>query len=380
MPMNFFQWRRYRKYVKHLLHEAHHARHMREDICDPDSLQQLKDAESDLRSAWKQRDVEKIEQAADRIGESIGRVFPPRKWPKIRENVEILAVALAVAMGFRTYIIQPFKIPTGSMQPTLYGITVKPQEKRSLMDVPPLNFVRFILFGERYFELKARSAGPVRLRGQAVAEYIENEIKTGQIVGRTGLPGTVSVFDIGGVLHLIHPDMNARVVPGQEVVPGQVLASGVVKYGDHIFVDKIRWNFARPKRGDVIVFSTDHIDYKNIRPNSFYIKRLVGLPGERVSIDPPHLVVDGRKIEEPYPFKRLLTEPGYVGYNLARAGAELANPWDVIDVGNEEFLPFGDNTDQSLDGRYFGPVTRQSLVGPAFFVYWPFTKRWGIVR
>ena len=378
--MNFFQWRRYRKYVKHLLHEAHHARHMREDICDSNSLQQLKNAEESLREAWKQRNVEKIEQAADQIGECIGRVFPPRKWPKIRENVEILAVALAVAMGFRTYIIQPFKIPTGSMQPTLYGITVKPQEKRSLMDIPPLSFVRFIVFGEKYFEIKAKSAGPMRLRGQAVAEFIENEIKTGQIVGKTGLPGTVSIFDIGGVMHLIHPDMTAHVQPGEEVQPSQVLASGVVKYGDHIFVDKIRWNFSRPKRGNVIVFSTDGIAYRNIRPNSFYIKRLVGLPGEHLSIDPPYLVVNGQKIEEPYPFRRLLTEKGYIGYRLARADAQLANPWDTIDVGDEEFLPFGDNTEQSLDGRYFGTVSRQNLVGPAFFVYWPFTKRWGMVR
>lgn len=378
--MNFFQWRRYRKYVKHLLHEAHHARHMREDICDSNSLQQLKNAEESLREAWKQRNVEKIEQAADQIGECIGHVFPPRKWPKIRENVEILAVALAVAMGFRTYIIQPFKIPTGSMQPTLYGITVKPQEKRSLMDIPPLSFVRFIVFGEKYFEIKAKSAGPMRLRGQAVAEFIENEIKTGQIVGKTGLPGTVSIFDIGGVMHLIHPDMTAHVQPGEDVQPSQVLASGVVKYGDHIFVDKIRWNFSRPKRGNVIVFSTDGIAYRNIRPNSFYIKRLVGLPGEHISIDPPYLVVNGQKIEEPYPFRRLLTEKGYIGYRLARADAQLANPWDTIDVGDEEFLPFGDNTEQSLDGRYFGPVSRQNLVGPAFFVYWPFTKRWGMVR
>ncbi len=378
--MNFFQWRRYRKYVKHLLHMAHHARSMREDICDKDSLQQLNDAEKSLRAAWKQRDIGQIEQAADRIGECAGRVFPPKKWPKIRENVEILVVALAVAMGFRTYIIQPFKIPTGSMQPTLYGITVKPQEKRSLMDIPPMSFLRFIVFGERYIEIKAKSSGPLSLRGQAIAEYIENEIKTGQIVGKTGLPGTVSVYDIGGVLHLIHPDMTAHVQPGEEVQPSQVIASGVVKYGDHIFVDKIRWNFARPKRGNVIVFSTDGINYRNIRANAFYIKRLVGLPGEQISIQPPYLVANGQKVDEPYPFKRLLTEKGYHGYNLARSDAALMNPWDTIDVGEEQFLPFGDNTDQSLDGRYFGPVNRQNLIGPAFFVYWPFTERWGVVR
>jgi signal peptidase I len=174
--------------------------------------------------------------------------------------------------------------------------------------------------------------------------------------------------------------------PGDSVVQGQVLAAGRVKLGDHLFVDKVRYNFTRPKRGDIIVFSTDKIVYPRIRPNSFYIKRLAALPGERVAIDPPYLVINGKRITEPYPFRRLLDErdKGYIGYTMAhRQGNDpvyLKDPQVPQTLGPDEFLPLGDNTAYSLDGRYFGPVNKESLVGPAMLVYWPFTRRIGRAR
>ena len=164
------------------------------------------------------------------------------------------------------------------------------------------------------------------------------------------------------------------------------MASGRLKIGDHIFVDKIRYNFTRPKRGQIIVFSTDTIQYPRIRPNSFYIKRLAALPGEEVSIDPPYLMINGQRITEPYPFHRLLTdkENGYIGYTLPHQqpglSAFIGESSDKKILGPRNYLPLGDNTAFSLDGRYFGPIDRDSLVGPAFMVYWPFTKRWGLVQ
>ena len=65
-----------------------------------------------------------------------------------------------------------------------------------------------------------------------------------------------------------------------------------------------------------------------------------------------------------------MTRPGAI---LNRADAE-------IQLGEKQFLPFGDNTTSSLDGRYFGPVTEQALAGPSFFVYWPFGAHWGRSR
>lgn len=364
--MNFFERRRYAKLVRHLLREARHARNMRGDVADPELLRQLGVAEANLDAAWAMRNADQVEQAGEEISTCILKVSPPRPFPRIRENVEILAVALAVAMGCRTYFVQPFKIPTGSMQPTLYGITVQPQASRNFMDMIPLNVIQLALFGEKYIEVNASLSGQVDTRYSVDEESM--------------------IFYVAGVPHKIRRGLTLYFSPGDYLAKGQVMASGRLKIGDHIFVDKIRYNFARPKRGEIIVFSTDGIQYPRIRPNSFYIKRLAAMPGEEVSIDPPYLVINGRRVEDPYPFRRLLTdkEAGYIGYTLPHkqidAQVFLGSSIERKVLGRGSFLPLGDNSAFSLDGRYFGPVDRESLVGPAFMVYWPFTKRWGRVQ
>ena len=364
--MNFFERRRHAKLVRHLLREAKHARNMRGDIADPQSLRQLEAAESNLRSAWAARDANRIEASSEEITAAILAVNPARKYPRIRENVEILAVALAVAIGCKTYFIQPFKIPTGSMQPTLYGITVQPQSSKTFMDRFPLNMIQLALFGERYIEVKASVDGQVDTRYSVDEES--------------------AIFYVNGVPHKIRRGLTLYFSTGDFLAKNQIMASGRVKIGDHIFVDKIRYNFSRPKRGQIFVFSTDEIKYPRIRANSFYIKRLAALPGEEVAIDPPFLLINGERIEEPYPFHRLLTdkEAGYIGYTLPHKQRDLdlylgaAQEKKVL--GPTSYLPLGDNSAFSLDGRYFGPVDRTSLVGPAFMVYWPFTRRWGSVQ
>jgi signal peptidase I len=363
--MNFFERRRWHKIVKHTLHEARHARHMREDVASRFDLDALLEAERGLEAAWKQRDPAVIERAVEGVGAKLDRVSPRRPQPRIRENVEIIAVALAVAMGFRTYFIQPFKIPTGSMQPTLFGVFPKPDAKKELMDYFPLSVVRLVLFGERYVEIRARASGAISLMGRTEDS---------------------NVYLIGKARHKIRHGLQLYPLNSPIVRKGQLLASGLVRQGDHIFVNKVLYNFRRPRRGDIFVFSTDHIQDTRIRKDTFYIKRLAGLPGETLAIDPPHLVVNGEKIESPYPFHRLAheTEKGYMGYQLpgseSAGSATLATRDSRLALGPDEYLPLGDNTASSLDGRYFGAVKQQSIVGPAFMVYWPFGGRWGLVQ
>ncbi|MFH0953656.1 MAG: signal peptidase I [Verrucomicrobiota bacterium] len=366
--MNFFERRRYRKVVERLLQEARHARHMREDVASAQQLDELAKAEAGVRSAWVLRNRPALDGALERLVASVSAVYPVRAHAWLREHVEILVVALSVAMAFRTYFIQPFKIPTGSMQPTLYGITAQTQPQRGVGDIFPLNLVSLALFGERYIEVKALLSGKVDSR-----YAIDEDSK-------------LLIYFVAGVPHRVYRGFNVYFSPGDYVVKGQLMASGRVRIGDHIFVDKVRYNFSKPKRGDIIVFSTDTITYPRIRPNSFYIKRLAALPGEEVSINPPYLIIDGQPITTPYPFERLLNERGrgYMGYTLPHkqqdAPVFLAEAWDVRRLGPAQYLPLGDNTAFSYDGRYFGPVTQDALVGPAFFVYWPISDRWGIVR
>jgi len=374
--MNFFEQRRYRKIVKHLLHEAQHVLHMREDITSQDKLDLLEQKKAAFAKAWEAKDPEELDRTAEDFSNAIQDMYPPKSHPKIRENLEIIIVALVVAMGFRTYFVQPFKIPTGSMQPSLYGITYSPQMAPTIADRFPLNLFKLALFGQRYKKVKAKTDGQV-------------------ILGYSRQPGTPKrVIQIAGYNYPVEDGMVYHVQNGQDVKKGQILASGVKTIGDHIFVNKVKYNFSRPKRGDIIVFDTSHIKYEQIRPNSFYIKRLAGLPGEDISIHPPYLFADGKKVEEPFAFEWMVAgKPKYVdsdgtsyvpGYTLANPAARINTKLNriqgVLKLQDDEFLPLGDNTARSLDGRYFGPVKEKDLVGPAFAIYWPVSRRWGKIR
>jgi signal peptidase I len=149
----------------------------------------------------------------------------------------------------------------------------------------------------------------------------------------------------------------------------------------------------------VIVFRTDNIG--GLMENTHYIKRLVGLPHEAISIDPPYLVANGRRVTEPSPIARVenMVEPGYTnGYELAdarpwagadgvvRMGLLTARAQSIV-LGPQEYLGFGDNTGNSQDGRYWGAIPQENLVGPACLIYWPFlpknhetTKGWGTIK
>jgi len=365
--MNFFERRRLKKAVHHLMHVAAHARHMRSDIAQPEDLRRLCEAEENLRAAWKARDKEACETAAEALGEAIEKVYPTTKDSGWRENVEIFAVALAVAMAFRTYFFQPFKIPTNSMWPTLYGITV-PGAQRDVLDTFPLSLYRLCVFGERYIEITAKASG---------------------VPGEPVRHDDAWVVNIGGVNHKMPNDFscwsyNPQIKPYPFIQSGQILASGRQRYGDHIFVNRISYNLHRPHRGDIFVFSTQDLTYPGVQTNDFYIKRLVGLPNDTLYLRPPFIYANNVALTNG-PFAKLYKEENEyagVGYTMPQ------NEWNIafapykqpLKLSPTQYLPCGDNTRFSLDGRYFGPVEQDRVVGPACFVYWPFGKRWGILR
>jgi len=361
--MVWFTYRRkQKKLVKSILQEARHARHMREDVASPDQIARLTAQEGRVVALARGQETGDIEAEAHRLLEITRSVFPIRPHPKLRENLEVALVAIAVAMGIRTYFVQPFRIPTGSMQPTLYGITVQSGEDRQWYERLPFSVVPLALFGERYEAIRAKASGTVR-----VAQDLRDDW----------------LIEVGGSFHRIRKSQNFLVEKGEYVQQGQVLAQGRVRLGDHILVNRMAYNFRRPRRGDIIVFSTAQIDHPRINPRDFYIKRLVGLPGERIQIDPPVLLADGAPVLEPLPFRRQAERDGLLGYQLVEQEnwgiGRLNRAGDHIDLGTDDYLPMGDNTGSSLDGRYFGPVKNQAILGPAFGVYWPLTPRWGRV-
>ncbi len=359
--MEWVRRRRTAKVAREWLQHARLCRHMREDVAPAASLEALRAVELQLQAALDSRDSSRVEKKCTALREAASAVMPPKPKAGLRENLEVIVVALAVAMAFRCYFLQPFKIPTGSMQPTLYGIHYRAQVAPGRMDAQPLRLLKWLVFGEWYEEIKAETAGRVR--------------------GPIGEGGGMWIYDIGGLVHPVPRDMAIRIKAGDEVVTGQVIASGSRITGDHLFVNRVRWNFMRPQRGEVMVFRTDDIPALADK-KTHYIKRMCGLPGESVGINPPNLIVNGHPVLDQLMVRKIADREGYAGYTLAvGAGAEhIRSTNDVITLKGDQYLAFGDNTQNSFDSRYWGPVPEANLVGPAFIVYWPLSRRTGLVR
>src|SRR5207249_3648125 len=113
-----------RKHVRRILN------HQR-DILQAPAAAAVQTALTDLRTAVAENAeperLEKVMEAVETVANKWLKPYPNAAW---RENIEVLLVALAVAMGIRTFFLQPFKIPTGSMQPTLFGVTSFPEYGR----------------------------------------------------------------------------------------------------------------------------------------------------------------------------------------------------------------------------------------------------------
>lgn len=352
------------KHVHELIRHARHVRAMRSDIADPQDVRQLSRAISRLIDTAAGPGLPDIREAEAELHEALRRVSPPRFAPGWRENIEVIAVAVAVAMAVRTYFIQPFKIPTGSMQTTLYGIHYERQETPAWIDRWPLKPMHWLVRGAWYQEFHAQATGV--LNGPFVVPDQNSHY----------------LFTIGGVNHHIPRDLPLRGLrPGDTVFRGQLLTSGRRIIGDHIFVDKVKWNFFPPRRGDVSVFRTD-----NIQPigkiKTHYIKRLVGMPGETISIVPPKILINGKAVVGcPGLDRNQDRQPGYAGYEVTgHAEHYLGRPGQPFRLGAGEYLLLGDNTGNSFDGRYWGAVPEANMMGPAFLVYWPFSKRWGRIH
>lgn len=121
----------------------------------------------------------------------------------------------------------------------------------------------------------------------------------------------------------------------------------------YVLVDKISYRLGNPQRGDVIVF-----EYP-LGPERDFIKRIIGLPGEIVSVSGGVVRVNGQALEEPY----ISAPPNYT------------NTWTL---NADEFFVLGDNRNSSSDSHAWGPLNRQYLIGRAIFIYWP-PKSWGLV-
>ena len=142
------------RYVKHsrlLLRHAQKYLRYKNDLLSASSREEILAGIENLRTALRDRDHERIHGAAEALDKTLHRLTPVNWESHWRENCEVILVAIVVAVGIRSYFLQPFKIPTGSMQPTLNGIIGHP----SIAPAP--NILRqvadFIILGRNYINV-----------------------------------------------------------------------------------------------------------------------------------------------------------------------------------------------------------------------------------
>ena len=130
---------------------------------------------------------------------------------------------------------------------------------------------------------------------------------------------------------------------------------------DNLIVDKISYRFHDPERFDIIVFPYRYED------NTFYIKRIIGLPGETVQIDEDgNILINGEVLQEGYG-KEVIDNPG--------------RAYEEIRLADNEYFVMGDNRNNSMDSRApsVGNITREEIIGRAWLRIWPLDK-FGLIK
>ncbi|MFP6899738.1 MAG: signal peptidase I [Opitutales bacterium] len=424
-----------------------------------ESTEALSATLSDKQSTGEQL-LERIEEVEKLCAQHGDLFYNKKSWV---ENIEMLLVAAIIVIGVRSFFLQPFIIPTNSMYPSYYGM--KPHVYTDGAELPalPQRVTNKVLLGADHYRVKAKSSGQLYLRQPDKVGSASLGSRTYYTMQRSYFPNgkffvfptnvREYVFSIGGMDHVLQVPAefdlediimekfegafrrNLKHVRGVEQdaihlgmlklsnktyeIDEIALAFDVLS-GDALFVDRFTYNFRTPEVGDSIVFQTGGIDEYNkelrkdghapnnlpwstIGEDKYYIKRLVGVPGDLLEIkipddadnlfytplnDPPGYLLRNKKpIEGCTAFREnqkavdLLvnqsspshTSSGYTGYR----SSGLLSQDSVLKVPPDSFFAMGDNSPNSKDGRAWGFVAERKVVGRAFLVYYPFTKRWG---
>ncbi len=271
----------------------------------------------------------------------------------VREWGDALVIAYLLAMFIRLFVAELYKIPSSSMTPTLLG-TEGPRVASVDVD------------GNGQLDMVLRS--------------------------------------MGGGYDLYLNDGQRYLYAGQENNPGPQLERWQARMRerqDRILVGKFFYWFAPPERGDIVVFKTPDPIFEREKP--IYIKRVVGLPGERLTFTeapgvPGHeenmgyLTINGERVTAPafiekqryewrnIPFMNREDRPtDYATYRDHGALTDLIE----VNVPEDSLYVFGDNTVSSTDSRYWGKVPFDRLRGRAFFrynfEYFPYTREPGFL-
>jgi signal peptidase I len=402
--------------------------HYRRDQLTGAQTQELRQKTADLQLKLKQRaDAGKLKlgiESLEGLLQQVGGTFYPKS--AMVENVEFFLAAAIIVLGIRTYFVQPFKIPTNSMWPSYYGMTPQVFKQRAAEPGALAMGARLLAFGARPHRLDAPADGEVLIPvgGAESRGAVHSDIVNGQswlviptkvreytlLVGEEPVKVRVPLdFDFDWLVSEaffsrgegyspegFHAELRRRVNTGEfevHVVDGETLRcirtgrrvragdrvlSFDVLTGDQLFVDRFSYHFVRPPVGSGFVFRTGNIPgIADTYGDQYYVKRLVGAPGDTLEIRNYRLYRNGGPITGAAAFeKNALRQGDYVGY---RNIGELA-AGKTMTVPSRSFLALGDNSANSADGRYWGYVPEKDVIGRPLFIYYPFSGRWGPVR
>jgi signal peptidase I len=362
------------------------------DLLSPEAIQAVTAARAEaLETLRTNPSAAALNEQIKKMEAAAGKWFKGYWQPAARENIKELMVAIVTILAFTTFFLQLTKIPTGSMQPTLFGVTHK--DLRGTDFVMPGFFGRmkeYWVHGVSYKQLVAPEDGGV--------EEVEALKTVFPFIKKQRIRFNGKWLTIWFAPERFNEWLSYSFSTKSVFKKGEDIIKMKVISGDHLLVDRITYNFRQPQRGEIIVFKTRGI--QGLVQDQLYIKRLVALPDEKVRIsNDRHLVINGKKLtaadrhfESVYTFQdRDKFEYPYLGHANDVAAQKLygssmyrnqvaplfPDENAEFQVGPANYMAMGDNTLNSLDSRSWGDLPQKNVIGRCWFVYWPFTERFG---
>lgn len=134
--------------------------------------------------------------------------------------------------------------------------------------------------------------------------------------------------------------------------------------GEFLLTDKLTYKFKSPQRGDIVVFTAPSQAHCPVGLNCDFIKRIIGIPGEKIKVERGQIYINGEKLTEPYENLVKGTNGGSSGNSFLAEGVER-----IIPEG--QYVVMGDNRPGSSDSRDWGTIKKNAIIGKAWLRYWP---------
>ena len=428
--------------AKNWLYLASKVYHFRKDLLSEGEVEKLTQLSEAVKAGLKlpKGESERLRSAVESLQqhmEQVGGNYYPRS--SLAENVEFFFAAIIIYVGFTTFFIKPFKIPTNSMWPSYYGMTGEVYHEENAAPSGLEKAFRFVAYGAKHYSVKAPASGellvPVYMDGSASRpHFLPAKVKRYFVINSPGYRYSFFVgdkevsfkapqdFDVvrqvarklndsgksapfNHVTGLSERTVKNRsksemrlpalvrsnsglgsktewrdsvvyvIKTGIMVEEGDPLLEFDLLTGDQLFVDRMSYHFVEPKVGDGFVFKTG--DIPKLRDDKFYIKRLAGTPGDAVRIEDGDLYINDAPAAGSEAFdlnaKGIDSYGGYFGMWGMPEG-------HTVTVPENSFMALGDNSQNSLDSRYWGFVPEKSVVGRPILIYYPFTRRFGLTK